>query len=159
MFRAKACAVFSISAFDMPMALTGCTALSVPRQTTDRTPLALAASRTLEEPITLVCTACMREELAGGHLLERGSMEDQVHAAGGLVDAGVVADVAEEELDPRVVERNAHLVLLEFVTAQHPNLVDARGQESTDHGGAEGPGATGHQDGACGHARSTRLGS
>ena len=57
LLRAKACAVFSISALDMPIALTGWTALSVPRQTTERTPLALAASSTLEDPSTLVCTA------------------------------------------------------------------------------------------------------
>src|SRR5665647_2740470 len=55
--RANACAVFSISALDMPMALTGYTALSVLRHTTDRTPAAAAASITLWLPMTLVLTA------------------------------------------------------------------------------------------------------
>ena len=41
----------------MPIALMGCTALSVPRQTTAATPLALAASMTLELPKTFVRTA------------------------------------------------------------------------------------------------------
>src|SRR5699024_10095567 len=57
LFRAKACAVFSMSALDMPIALMGCTALSVPRHTTERTPLALAACSTYKLPRILVCTA------------------------------------------------------------------------------------------------------
>ncbi len=57
MFRAKAWATFSISALDMPIALTGYAALSVPRHTTERTPLALLASITLALPSTLVRTA------------------------------------------------------------------------------------------------------
>ena len=58
LFRAKAWAVFSISALDMPMALIGYTALSVLRHTTLRTPAAEAASITLWLPWMLVFTAC-----------------------------------------------------------------------------------------------------
>ncbi len=57
LLRAKACATFSIIAFEMPIALTGYAALSVPRQTTLRTLLALLASMTFAEPSTLVRTA------------------------------------------------------------------------------------------------------
>src|SRR5680860_1184037 len=57
LLRANACATFSIMAFDMPMALTGYTALSVPRHTTLSTPFLFAASITFELPMTLVRTA------------------------------------------------------------------------------------------------------
>src|SRR5690606_13028720 len=57
LLRAKACATFSIIALDMPMALTGYAALSVPKHTSDATPLALLASITFAEPSTFVRTA------------------------------------------------------------------------------------------------------
>jgi hypothetical protein len=57
LLRAKAWATFSIIALDMPIALMGYAALSVPRHTTDVTPFALLASITLALPNTLVRTA------------------------------------------------------------------------------------------------------
>ncbi len=58
LLRANACAVFSMRALVMPIALIGYTALSVLRQTTDRTPASPAASITLALPTILVRTAC-----------------------------------------------------------------------------------------------------
>src|ERR1022692_236222 len=66
LLRANACAVFSIRALLMPIALMGYTALSVLRHTTDLTPLAAAASITLALPATLVRTACVGKNSQDG---------------------------------------------------------------------------------------------
>ena len=135
------------------MALTGWTALSVPRQTTERTRLALAASMTFEPTQHIGLDRLHREELARWNLLERRGVKDQVHVAGGLVDAAVVAHITEHELDPRVVDRDAHLVLLQLVAAENPNFRCASRQQPAHHGRAERSSAARYQNHIVGVSR------
>ena len=68
------------------------------------------------------------EELAGGHLLEGGGVEDVVHAVHGVADALGVADVADEEahlgreLGGPLLQAVAHVVLLLLVAGEDADL-------------------------------------
>jgi hypothetical protein len=149
---AKAWAVFSMSAFDMPMAFTGYTALSVLRQTTDITPAFAAACSTLWLPITLVLTAWPGEELTRRHLFERGGVEDEIDVAEGSGHAVVVANVAEHESEPGVGETLAHHVLFGLVAAEDVDRLDAAGEQVPDHRRTERAGPTGDRHGCAVHA-------
>ena len=65
-----------------------------------------------------------RENFAGGHLLERGRVEDVVDPVHCVADALNVADIAYVELDFVVVVGFAHVVLLFFVAGEYANLAD-----------------------------------
>ncbi len=87
-----------------------------------------------------------REELAARDLLERGCVEDVVHAAHRGPEGGPVADVADLELylvrDIRVsgLILVAHIVLLLFVAGEDANLLDVGLEESPKDGIAKAPG-------------------
>ncbi|HEX5534829.1 MAG TPA: hypothetical protein VFX33_13900, partial [Actinomycetales bacterium] len=78
-----------------------------------------------------------REELARGNLLEGGRMEDKVDTAGGTVDTVEVAHVPDVETDPSVIDRRSHFVLLQLITAEDADLVNAVIEEPANHGGPE----------------------
>lgn len=90
-----------------------------------------------------------REELAGRHLLERGSVEDVVHARHGVAHGLRVAHVADVELDLlgllRVpgLEPVAHVVLLLLVAREDADLPEVGVQEMLEYGGTEGTGSAG----------------
>lgn len=90
-----------------------------------------------------------REELAGGHLLERRRMEDVVHAGHGVRDGLRVADIADVEFDLmgclRVLglELVAHIVLLLFVAGENADFLEVGVKEVLEDGGTEGTGAAG----------------
>jgi hypothetical protein len=98
---------FSISALLMPMALIGYTS-SVLRQTTRFT----ASPRgQFSVPSTLVRTA-HRMKLAGRNLLQRCRMKDKVHATHGGLNAPRIPNIADIELQFRVVAAFPHVILL-----------------------------------------------
>ena len=87
------------------------------------------------------------EELAGGHLLEGGGVEDVVHAVHGVAHALGVADVADEEahlggeLRGLLLQAVAHVVLLLLVAREDADLGQVGVHEVLEHGVAERPGA------------------
>ena len=89
------------------------------------------------------------EELAGGHLLQGGGVEDIVHAGHGVPHRLGVAHIAYVELDLlgglRVLglKLMAHIVLLFLIAGEDANLTDVGFQEVLQHGVAERAGATG----------------
>lgn len=80
------------------------------------------------------------EELAGGNLLQSGSVEDVVNAGHGVTDRLGVADITDVELDLLGVLRvlglklMAHIVLLLFVTGEDTDLLQVRIQEVLQNG-------------------------
>ena len=96
------------------------------------------------------------EELAGGHLLERGSVEDVVHARHGVAHGLRIAHVADVELDLLGVLRMlrlqlvAHVVLLLLVAGEDADLLEVGVQEVFEDGGTEGTGAAGDHQGGVG---------
>lgn len=87
------------------------------------------------------------EELAGGHLLEGGGVEDVVHAVHGVAHALGVADVADEEADlggelrGLLLQAVAHVVLLLLVAREDADLGQVGVHEVLEHGVAERAGA------------------
>ena len=80
-----------------------------------------------------------REELAGGHLLQRCRVEDVVDAGHGIADGLRVAHITDVELDLtgilRVVglQLVAHVVLLLLIAGEDADLADVGGQEMLEH--------------------------
>lgn len=87
------------------------------------------------------------EELAGGHLLQGGGVEDVVHAVHGVAHALGVADVADEEahlggeLGGPLLQAVAHVVLLLLVAREDADLGQVGVHEVLEHGVAERAGA------------------
>lgn len=87
------------------------------------------------------------EELAGGHLLEGGGVEDVVHAVHGVAHALGVADVSDEEahlggeLRGLLLQAVAHVVLLLLVAREDADLGQVGVHEVLEHGVAERAGA------------------
>lgn len=87
------------------------------------------------------------EELAGGHLLEGGGVEDVVHAVHGVAHALGVADVSDEEADlggelgRLLLQAVAHVVLLLLVAREDADLGQVGVHEVLEHGVAERAGA------------------
>ena len=102
------------------MALSGLTALSVLRATKVFTPAALAVRQAFCEPPTFCLVGLVRKFFARRHVLEGGGMEDEIDAGHGLLEAGLLAHVADEIFELR--ERLLHLPLLLFVAAEDANL-------------------------------------
>jgi hypothetical protein len=88
----------------------------------------------------------VREELTGGHLLERGGVEDEVGADHCAFDALVVSDVTDEEPHARVAEALAHVVLLGLVAAEDVDPRNASGQQVPGHRRSKRPCASGDRD-------------
>lgn len=88
------------------------------------------------------------EELAGGHLLEGGGVEDVVHAVHGVAHALGVADVADEEanlggeLRGFLLQAVTHIVLLLLIAREDSDLGEVCVHEVLEHGVAERAGAT-----------------
>ena len=88
------------------------------------------------------------EELAGGHLLEGGGVEDVVHAVHGVAHALGVADVADEEahlggeLRGLLLQAVAHVVLLLLVAGEDADLGQVGVHEVLEHRVSERAGAT-----------------
>ena len=59
-----------------------------------------------------------RVVLADRHVLQRGGVDDHVGALDGATQPVAIADVTDEEAEPRVVELPLHLGLLELVAAE-----------------------------------------
>ena len=78
-----------------------------------------------------------REELARGHLFERGGVEDVVYPVHCVADALNVAHVADVEFDFVVVVGFAHIVLLFFVAGEYANLADIGVEKSFQYCVAE----------------------
>ena len=97
-----------------------------------------------------------REELAGGHLLEGGGVENVVNAVHSVTHAGDIADVADVELDlvghlgHFGLELVAHIVLLLLVAGEDADLTDIGAQEAVEDGVTEGAGAAGDEQGFIG---------
>ena len=78
----------------------------------------------------------MGEELAAGHLLEGGGMEDVVHALHGVAEGAAVAHVANVELDlaghlgHTGLEVVTHIVLLLLVSREDADLTNVRLQKT-----------------------------
>lgn len=72
-------------------------------------------------------------------------MEDEIHPAHRLLDAALVAHVADVELELGAVVALAHVVLLLLVTAEDADLADVGVEEALEDGVAEGTGAAGDQ--------------
>ena len=93
------------------------------------------------------------EELAGGHLLEGGGVEDVVHAVHGVAHALGVADVADEEADlggelgGLLLQAVAHVVLLLLVAREDADLGQVGVHEVLEHGVAERAGAARDHEG------------
>ena len=93
------------------------------------------------------------EELAGGHLLEGGGVEDVVHPVHGVAHALGVADVADEEahlggeLGRLLLQTVAHVVLLLLVAGEDANLRQVGVHEVLEHGVAERAGAARDHEG------------
>ena len=87
------------------------------------------------------------EELAGGHLLEGGGVEDVVHAVHGIAHRLSVTDVADEEahlggeLRGLLLQAVAHVVLLLLVAGEDADLGQVGVHEVLEHGVAERSGA------------------
>src|SRR4051794_40954342 len=73
--RDLATKTFSISAFDIPMAFMGYTALSVLRHTTRETPQVAAASITFSVPRTFVLTASTGKNSHDGTCLSAAALK------------------------------------------------------------------------------------
>ena len=93
------------------------------------------------------------EELAGGHLLEGGRVEDVVHPVHGVAHRLGVADVADEEahlggeLGRPLLQAVAHVVLLLLVAGEDADLGQVGVHEVLEHGVAEAARATGDHQG------------
>lgn len=93
------------------------------------------------------------EELAGGHLLEGGGVEDVVDPVHGVAHALGVADVADEEADlggelgRPLLQAVAHVVLLLLVTREDADLGQVGVHEVLEHGVAERAGAARDHEG------------
>ena len=59
----------------------------------------MAATSTLSDPNHIRLHRFERKELAGGHLLQRSSVEDVIHALHRILQRALVAHIANEELD------------------------------------------------------------
>ena len=130
----------------MPMALTGMTALSVLRQTTLAHPM---GDRRVDDVGTADHVRAHRlegEELARGHLLESGSVEDPADTGHCIVDQFAVAHIADVEPHIGPTEGGAHGILLLLVPAEHANLAIVLRQQMADHGPAERPRAARNQN-------------
>jgi len=112
----------------------------------------MAAFSTFSVPVTLV-----RAELAGGHLLQRGGVEHQLGLHHRLMQAVVVAHVADDEAQARVGQGVAQVVLLLLVPAEDTDLGGAFPERPAHHGLAEGARAAGDQERlACKHPAGLR---
>ena len=93
------------------------------------------------------------EELAGGHLLERGRVEDVVHAVHGVAHRLGVADVTDEEahlggeLGGPLLQAVAHVVLLLLVAGEDADLGQVGVHEVLEHRVAERAGAARDHEG------------
>lgn len=93
------------------------------------------------------------EELAGGHLLEGGGVEDVVHAVHSVAHRLGVADVTDEEahlggeLRGPLLQAVAHVVLLLLVAGEDADLGQIGIHEVLEHGVAERAGAAGDHQG------------
>lgn len=72
-------------------------------------------------------------------------MEDEIHSANNLLDAALVAHVADVELELAAVVALAHIVLLLLVAREDTDLGDFGIEESFEDGVAKGSCATGDQ--------------
>lgn len=96
------------------------------------------------------------EELAGGHLLEGGGVEDVVDPVHGVAHALGVADVADEEanlggeLRGFLLQAMAHVVLLLLVAGEDTDLCQVSVHEVLEHGVAERAGAARDHQGLTG---------
>jgi len=115
---------FSASAFVIPMALTGLTALSVETDTTVFTPCARAARRMFSAPATLVRNRLHRTMLAIGDLLQRGGMINDVDASHRLHDGAEVGRPDGEAQPALVTVLILHVVLLLLIAAVDTILSD-----------------------------------
>ena len=93
-----------------------------------------------------------REEFAARDLLEGGGVEDVVHAAHSALERGLVAHVADVELDLvrdlRIIGLvlMAHVVLLLLVAREDADLLDVCREETLEDGVAEGTGSSGDHE-------------
>ena len=92
------------------------------------------------------------EELARGHLLEGGCVEDVVHALHGVLERALVAHVADVELDLTSYFRHAclevmtHIVLLFLVAGEDTDLADVGFEEAVENCVTETAGASGDEE-------------
>ena len=77
------------------------------------------------------------EELAARNLLQCRSRENIVHAAHRHIHALLVAHVADEELNLRVLQHVPHVVLLLLVPREDADLPDVAVKKATEHGVTE----------------------
>ncbi|MNF97373.1 hypothetical protein D3C85_1444940 [compost metagenome] len=82
-------------------------------------------------------------------------MEDIVNADHGLRNAAVISHIADIELDLVIGQGDAHIFLLLFIPAEHPNFLDIRIEETLQHRITERTSTTGnHQDLVIKHKQS-----
>ena len=90
-----------------------------------------------------------RKEFARRNLLERGGMEDVVHARHSVPDGLRVAHIADVELDllggvwMLGLKLMAHIILLLLVTGEDADFLEIGVQEVLEDGGTEGTGTAG----------------
>ena len=93
-----------------------------------------------------------REKLAARDLLEGGGVEDVVHAAHRALERGLVAHVADIELDLAGCLRiiglvlMPHVVLLLLVAREDADLLDVCREETLEDGVTEGTGSSGDHE-------------
>ena len=91
------------------------------------------------------------EELAGGHLLQRGGVEDIVHPPHGILHGADIPDIADivpdllRHLRHGRLKLVAHIVLLLLVPGEDADLPDIRIQKPPQHRVAEAAGTAGDQ--------------
>ena len=100
------------------------------------------------------------EELAGGHLLQGGGVEDVVHPGHGVPDGLRVPHVAHVEfhllgaVGVKGLELVTHVILLLLVPGKNADLADVGVQKMLQNGIAERTGTAGNHQccaGKCGH--------
>ena len=93
------------------------------------------------------------EKLAGGHLLESGSMEDVVYPAHSAPDGLQIPHVTDVEFDLIRHFRHlhlkfmAHIVLLLLIAGEDTDLADVGRKKAVENGVAERAGPTGDHEG------------
>ena len=152
-------------AFVMPITLTGLQALSVEMPTTVSTgqPVLLDRADDVLGALDVGLDRFPGEVLAGGHLLQRRRIDDDVGVAQGRGDAVEVAHVADAELEQpfevviddfvrrglAVLILQPHVVLLGLVAREDDDLVrhaQFAGEEPPDEHLAERAGAAGDEN-------------
>ena len=71
-------------------------------------------------------------------------MKNIIDALHGLLDAAVLTNIADIELQLVVVVRDPHFLLLFFVAAENAYLPHIGGQKTLEHSVPERPGSTGN---------------